>query len=170
MDMNVLIGIGVAIVILLVFDIALAAYERKTKESDFDILSDAIEDLYDTCEKMKIGSPIEEMTANEYQNLAARTINWNLANNEKAFHALYGMVGEVGEIHSIYQKLFQGHELDFDHIKKEVGDLLWFIAELCTAYGWNLEDVMYMNIIKLKERYPEGFDPDKSLHRKEGDV
>ena len=110
------------------------------------------------------------MTGNEYQKLAARTINTELATKEMEFHALFGMVGEIGEIHSIYQKSFQGHKPDTEHVKKELGDLLWFIAEYCTAGGWKLEDVMQLNIDKLRARYPEGFDADKSLHRKEGDV
>ena len=53
---------------------------------------------------------------------------------------------------------------------KELGDLLWFIAEYCTANGWSMEDVAKMNIDKLKARYPTGFEAEKSLHRKEGDV
>lgn len=110
------------------------------------------------------------MTGNKYQALAARTINKNLTAYEQIFHAMHGMAGEVGELHSLYQKIYQGHILDHEHEKKELGDLLWFIAEYCTARGWELEDVMKLNIDKLKARFPEGFDPDKSLHRKEGDV
>lgn len=110
------------------------------------------------------------MTGNEYQNLAARTINQELADGEMEFHALHGMVGEIGEIHSLYQKLYQGHVQEEDHVKKELGDLLWFIAEYCTAWGWKLEDVMKLNIDKLRARYPEGFETEKSLHRKEGDI
>lgn len=110
------------------------------------------------------------MTGNEYQRLAGRTINMNLTIAGQMQHALHGMVGEIGELHSIYQKWYQGHEFDYDHIKKEVGDLLWFIAEYCTAMGWELEEVMQMNIDKLKARFPEGFDSDKSLHRKAGDI
>lgn len=110
------------------------------------------------------------MTGNEYQELAARTINKNLTVREKEYHALHGMVGEIGEIHSIYQKKYQGHPICIDHLKKELGDLLWFIAEYCTSYCWNLEDIMQMNIDKLKARYPEGFDVEHSLHREEGDV
>lgn len=79
-------------------------------------------------------------------------------------------IGEIGEIHSIYQKMYQGHAFEVDHVKKEFGDLLWFIAEYCTAKGWSLDDIMRMNIDKLKERYPEGFEEDKSLHRAEGDI
>ena len=111
------------------------------------------------------------MTGNEYQKLAARTINEKLDMTEQMYHALFGMVGEVGEIHSIFQKRYQGHQDDIEgHLKKEVGDVLWMIAELCTAMGWDLEEVMQLNIDKLKARYPEGFETDKSLHRKAGDI
>lgn len=110
------------------------------------------------------------MTGNEYQRLAGRTINRNLTRVGQEQHALHGMVGEIGELHSIYQKKYQGHEFDFAHVKKEVGDLLWFIAEYCTAMDWTLEEVMQMNIDKLKARFPEGFESEKSLHRKAGDI
>ena len=110
------------------------------------------------------------MTGNEFQKLAARTINQNLTKGEQAMHALFGMASEVGELHGIYQKYYQGHELDQVHMKKEVGDILWMIAEFCTANGWNMEDVMHLNIVKLKARFPEGFEADKSLHRAAGDI
>ena len=110
------------------------------------------------------------MKANEYQKLAARTINKSLSKGQLKNHALHGMVGEIGEIHSLHQKVYQGHDLDEEHEKKEVGDLLWFIAEYCTARGWFLEEVMWGNIDKLRARYPEGFDPEKSLHRKKNDI
>lgn len=110
------------------------------------------------------------MTPNQYQKLAARTINKQMTCFEQFMHALHGMVGEIGELHSIYQKKYQGHAFDEEHAKKELGDLLWFVAEYCTAYGWNLEDIMQMNIDKLIARYPEGFDAEHSLHRKVGDI
>ena len=110
------------------------------------------------------------MTGNEYQVLAARTINKDLTDEGQARHALHGMVGEIGELHSIYQKLYQGHKCDGEHAKKELGDLMWFIAEYCTAMNWNLDDVMQLNIDKLRARYPEGFDADHSLHRAAGDI
>lgn len=113
---------------------------------------------------------VEGLRANEYQKLAARTISPNLRMAGKIDHALHGLASEVGEIHGLYQKIYQGHTLCRSHVQKELGDLLWFIAELCTAYDWTLEEIMQMNIDKLKARYPEGFDPEKSLHRKEGDV
>lgn len=110
------------------------------------------------------------MTGNEYQKLASRTVPDEFDIIEKEFHALHGMVGEIGELHSIYQKVYQGHEFNEEHAKKELGDLLWFIAEYCTAHKWNLEDVMQLNIDKLIARYPDGFDVEHSLHRKKGDI
>lgn len=110
------------------------------------------------------------MTGNEYQKLAARTMNEELTFKEEELHALHGMVGEIGEIHSIYQKMYQGHRFDEGHLMKELGDLLWFIAEYCTSKNWDLEDIMKLNINKLKERYPDGFDEEQSLHRKAGDI
>ena len=91
------------------------------------------------------------MDFKEYQELAGRTINKSLKRSESEKHALHGLVGEIGELHSLYQKVYQGHEY-------------------CTANGWNMEDVAKMNIDKLKARYPDGFETEKSLHRKEGDV
>lgn len=110
------------------------------------------------------------MTFNEYQKLAARTINTGLDVRCQEFHALHGMVGEIGELHSIYQKHYQGHELNEEHMKKECGDLLWFIAEYCTANGWNMGEIANMNIEKLKARFPDGFTTENSLHRAEGDI
>lgn len=110
------------------------------------------------------------MDMNEYQQSAARTINPALYPEQQLRHALHGMAGEVGEIHSLFQKAYQGHPYDPQHLKKELGDLLWMVAEACTAMDWTLEDVAQKNLSKLRARYPDGFDAEKSLHRKEGDV
>lgn len=110
------------------------------------------------------------MNMNEYQKAAARFINTKLNKGQKTLHALHLISAECGEVHGIYQKYYQGHKFDVTHLQKEIGDVLWGLAELCTAYGWNLDDVAAMNIEKLSARYPNGFDTEKSLHRKEGDV
>lgn len=110
------------------------------------------------------------MDLDEYQQLAGRTINQGLTDDEKVLHALHLIASEVGEIHALYQKAYQGHPFDKEHLKKEIGDLLWGIAELCTVYGFSLGKVALMNIEKLLKRYPDGFDADKSINRKEGDV
>lgn len=83
---------------------------------------------------------------------------------------MFGLCSEAGEVAGIFQKIYQGHEVDHDHLKKELGDVLWMVAEICHAYGFELEDIMRLNIEKLKARYPEGFDTEHSLHRAEGDI
>lgn len=110
------------------------------------------------------------MTGNEYQKLAARTINKELTPKGQENHALHGLVGEIGELHSLYQKTYQGHDFDKHHAMSELSDMLWFIAEYCTAIGWNLDDVMQYNIDKLIARYPGGFETEKSLNRADGDI
>lgn len=110
------------------------------------------------------------MNLNEYQELASRTIVRDLSDISIEYHALHGMVGEIGELHSIYQKGFQGHQFDEKHAKSELGDLMWFISEYCTAKGWELNDICQMNVEKLKKRYPDGFDSEHSIHRANGDI
>ena len=110
------------------------------------------------------------MLGSEYQKLASRTINNDLTKKEQEMHALHGLVGEIGELHSLYQKVYQGHEFDKHHAMSELSDMLWFIAEYCTAMGWNLDEILQMNIEKLKNRYPEGFDVNRANNRKQGDV
>lgn len=110
------------------------------------------------------------MRFEEYQSAAARTIRKDMLDWEIESHALHGMVAEIGELHGIYQKVYQMHPAQDEHLQKELGDLLWFIAEYCTARGWDMGEIARMNIDKLLARYPDGFDADKSLHRKEGDI
>ena len=62
------------------------------------------------------------MKANDYQMLASRTLNKKLYLDEMEIHAILGMASEVGELQSLYQKEYQGHELDEAHAKKELGD------------------------------------------------
>ena len=107
------------------------------------------------------------MTLSEYQKLAARTINEKLTKSQQAKHALFGMPAEVGEITGLFQKEMQGHALDLEAVQKEIGDVLWMIAELCTAYEWDLGNIAQMNIDKLRKRYPDGFDEEHSVHRTE---
>ena len=109
------------------------------------------------------------MTGNEYQKLAMRTAS---AKTEKdmLYHGVFGLTSEAGEVAGLLQKVYQGHELDEQHMMKELGDCMWMIAEICTAMQFDLDEVMQTNIDKLKARYPNGFEAERSLHRREGDV
>lgn len=111
------------------------------------------------------------LTGNEYQKLAMRTCSIPYDDNKgRLHHAVFGLTSEAGEVAGILQKVYQGHEFDKEHIKKELGDCLWMIAEACEALDLDMNDVMQTNIDKLKARYPEGFEAERSLHRAEGDI
>jgi NTP pyrophosphatase (non-canonical NTP hydrolase) len=111
------------------------------------------------------------MTGREYQELAMRTCAIPASNKEERLHhAVFGLSSEAGEVSGIMQKKYQGHEVDRTHIMKELGDALWFIAEACSACDTTMDEVMDLNIDKLRARFPDGFEVDKSLHRKEGDI
>ncbi len=111
----------------------------------------------------------DDYTLNEYQQDAARTISVRDA-REMMTHALYGLASEVGELHGIYQKMYQGHEWNPEHVKRELGDILWMLAEAATAMDWTLGDVARTNIDKLRARYPDGFRAENSLHRRPDDL
>lgn len=112
------------------------------------------------------------MTINEYQKEALRTAPiYELTPIGRLTNGLMGLNGESGEAIDILKKhLFQGHELDREHLAKELGDVAWYLAVTADALGYSLEKILLMNVEKLRARYPDGFDSDKSLHRKEGDL
>ena len=107
------------------------------------------------------------MNFNDYQKAARRTQNLKLDGEQMMHHALFGMASEVGEIHSIFQKEYQGHDVTREKIIDECGDLLWMMAELADACGFTLDVVARHNIDKLWKRYPEGFDSVRSTNREE---
>ena len=100
-----------------------------------------------------------------------RTLNPELDKKDVLINGVMGLCGESGEAIDIVKKhLAQGHELDTEHLAKELGDIAWYLAETATAIGYRLEDILQMNIDKLKKRYPEGFAAEKSMPRLAGDV
>lgn len=135
------------------------------------------------------------MTGNEYQALAMRTNDRKGTDRiEKAIELLcrpdkskcftpvvedlggvlngcLGLAGESGEVLDMIKKwIFHEKDLDREHLKKEIGDVMWYVAMLCESFGFDLDEILQMNVDKLKARYPEGFDPEKANHRKPGDI
>ncbi len=111
------------------------------------------------------------MNINEYQELAMRTLNPSLSKKDVLINSVMGLCGESGEAIDIVKKhLAQGHELDKEHLAKELGDIAWYLAEAATVLEIPLEDILQANIDKLKKRYPEGFETKRSLIRLEGDL
>jgi NTP pyrophosphatase (non-canonical NTP hydrolase) len=84
----------------------------------------------------------------------------------RLINGLMGLNGEAGEAIDILKKhLFQGHELDKDHLAEELGDVAWYLAVTADALGYSLEEILQMNIEKLQKRYPDGFDSERSVNR-----
>lgn len=111
------------------------------------------------------------MTGNEYQALAMRTCSIPYEDRQGMLvHATTGLASEAGEFAGLLQKTYQGHAYDREHAIRELGDCVWMVAEACTALDTTMERVMQANIDKLRKRFPEGFDPERSLHRENGDV
>lgn len=109
------------------------------------------------------------MTGNEYQKEALRTASgMNYEHYGMLVNGALGLCGEAGEVADIIKKsIFQGHEIDEGHIAEELGDCAWYLAITAHAIGLSLDDVLEMNKAKLRNRYPDGFDGERSVHRKE---
>jgi NTP pyrophosphatase (non-canonical NTP hydrolase) len=108
------------------------------------------------------------MTINEYQKAAMRTASGvaTATKDNLLLNGVMGMNGEAGEcIDMVKKHFFQGHTLDREKLVKELGDVCWYVAITAEALGVSLEEVMQKNVDKLMKRYPDGFDPEKSVHR-----
>ena len=112
------------------------------------------------------------MTTNEYQAAALRTAQTDkFLARELLLNSVLGLCGESGEVADLLKKYhFQGHNLDLDHVAKELGDISWYLAVGAYSIGYDLEKILQMNVDKLENRYPDGFSTDRSLHRAENDV
>jgi len=89
--------------------------------------------------------------------------------------AAVGMSAEAGEFTEIVKKIiFQGkpvNEENLFHLKRELGDVMWYVAQACMGLNVSLDEIIEMNVDKLKSRYPGGeFDVHQSENRVEGDV
>lgn len=108
------------------------------------------------------------MKVNEYQKLAMRTLNPGLDKKDVLINGVMGLCGESGEAIDIVKKhLAQGHELDREALIGELGDVAWYLAETATALGVTLEEVLLRNVEKLRRRFPEGFDAERSRERED---
>ncbi len=113
------------------------------------------------------------MHADRYQDEAARTL---IESPDKEYTAreimlvwnAIGLAGEAGEVaDSVKKMVFHQHGIDRDVLIKELGDVLWYVAALCTKLDVPLSDVMDRNIAKLRLRYPDGYSSADSKARRD---
>ena len=102
------------------------------------------------------------MRFNEYQKLAHSTASVE-GNIEMC---ALGLCGESGEVADLVKKhKYHGHDLPSNKLHEELGDILWYVAEMATTLGFSLEHIALMNVRKLRKRYPEGFSSERSINR-----
>lgn len=113
------------------------------------------------------------MNANDYQRQAARTLldrpDAEYTGDEilLVWNALK-LAGEAGEVANLVGKgVFHRHGVDTAKLLEELGDVLWYVAAICTKLDVPMEDVMSLNIVKLRRRYPEGYNSEASQNRAE---
>ena len=115
--------------------------------------------------------------SSEYPKLVERLneLEWQGVDVSRLMTAAFGMSAEAGEFTEVVKKIFlQGKPYNEDnifHMKRELGDLCWYLAQACMALDITFEEVLEMNYEKLSARYPEGsFDVYRSENRVEGDL
>ena len=124
---------------------------------------------------------VREVTSHESVHYTALLTRMNIleleddCNIPPLITAALGLTAESGEFTEIVKKiLLQGkpyNEENVFHMKRELGDICWYLAQACMALDTSFDEIMEMNVYKLKARYPGGqFDVHKSENRKEGDV
>ena len=133
---------------------------------DTKLLEDYVRFVYEvTSDQSKyLGDMVEALQILQEQGVEA----------SRVITAGIGLSGEIGEFNEIIKKcIFQGKEMDEDkiiHLRKELGDIMWYVAQACLALNTNIEEIIDMNTAKLESRYPGGFDTFRSENRKEGDI
>ncbi len=142
-----------------------------THTDDYDWDQMAMEEALDmiqylAAQNLRLRTEARGLNLSEYQVLAGVTANKALASKERMTIACLGLAGEAGELVDMWKKVVgHGHEPDIDKLAKEAGDVLWYLAEICSALDISLTAVATNNIDKLKRRYPEGFSSQASKAR-----
>lgn len=106
------------------------------------------------------------MEIKEFQEKSKRTFNWEVPYKMQLLNCCLGISGESGEINDIIKKsVFQGHQMDVEHVKEEIGDVMFYIVNLATVMGLDMGDILESNYLKLKQRFPNGFNVQDSIKR-----
>ena len=123
---------------------------------------------------------VDAVTSNESKGSDAFTVRLRELYSEglpveRLLTAAVGMSAESGEFTEVVKKMiFQGkpvNEENLFHLKRELGDVMWYVAQACMALDTSFDEIVEMNVEKLKSRYPGGeFDVYKSENRVEGDL
>ena len=152
--------------------------KRKNLRKHLRDLNSNMAQIIDTNKYIEFVKQTTSKPSSNLADLLTRITELESVNDCNVPHLLTGALGlsaEAGEFVEIVKKiLLQGKsytEENVIHMKKEAGDCLWYISQICIALDTNFEELMQMNYEKLSARYPEGtFDVYKSENRADGDI
>ena len=135
-----------------------------TKQIDLDKYTEFVNAV--TSEESKYGGHFQDRLRDLYSKEFS---------THRALTAALGLCAESGEFTEIIKKIvFQGKPVNQEnlfHLKRELGDIMWYVAQACMALDVSIDEIIEMNVEKLKARYPGGeFDVHHSENRKEGDL
>lgn len=90
----------------------------------------------------------------------------------KYITACMGLSGESGEFVDLFKKhIFHGKDLDLEHAKKELGDIMWYVAFACESLNTNIQEIIDLNVDKLKKRFQSGkFTTQEAINKSKDDV
>lgn len=101
-----------------------------------------------------------------FQEEALRSMRNDLPYEAICSNMCMGLAGETGETIDIFKKhIYQGKVLDINDVIEEIGDILWYIANLCNVNKITMKECMESNVEKLRKRYPNGFSIKDALER-----
>jgi NTP pyrophosphatase (non-canonical NTP hydrolase) len=131
----------------------------------------------DTKKYIEFVNGVTSLPSQNYSDFTARLYELEKQGfpTERLLTAAVGMSAEAGEFTEIVKKIiFQGkpvNEENLFHLKRELGDIMWYVAQACMGLDTTIDEIIEMNVDKLKSRYPGGeFDVHYSENRKEGDL
>ena len=132
----------------------------------------------DTNKYLDFVTEVTSLPSTDLAALLSRITNLDIeqdADVPRLLTAALGLTAESGEFTEVVKKIIlQGKPYNEDnvfHMKRELGDICWYIAQACMALDTSFDEIIEMNVDKLKKRYPGGeFDVSKSENRKEGDL
>ena len=106
------------------------------------------------------------MEIKEFQLKSTRTLNQALPKDMNIVNMCLGTYGEFSEVSELIKKhVFQGHELNREKVKEELGDTMFYLVNLATELDIDMTEVLQNNVDKLLVRYPEGFTAKASVER-----
>ena len=104
------------------------------------------------------------ISCTEYQEFASSALQPKFKGETGLYGFALGLGGETGEVLDAIKKreFYERKDIPIEHIEEELGDVMWYIANICTRYGLSLDDVLVKNVKKLSERYQKLYEQERN--------